>query len=143
MSQLRARGRSGQCIPVRARHQEIKLYYVCSGSGVHMEVMLKARAPPFCLSFLFLCPSQDGWGVLLGRMRVISYCSTTKKKAGCEVFLLSVFKLPDELPALPCPSPFISAESVAGGAGARGIKSGFITKRAPDPGTPSLCCCQS
>lgn len=94
--------------------------------------MFMAHAPPFPFLILISLPIT-GWLGSFIRENEAHFLLLNKEKAGCEVFLLSVFMLPDELPALPCPPPFISGASVAGGAGARGIKGSFITKRAPIP----------
>lgn len=99
-----------------------------------MEVMFMACASPFHLLILVPLPITGWLGSFIRQNEGYSLL-LNKEKAGWEVLLLSVFKLPDELPALPCPSPFISGVSMAGRAGARGIKGRFITKRAPTPGT--------
>lgn len=72
-----------------------------------MEVMFMARAPPFHLFILIPLPITGWLGSFTGENEG-HFLLLNKEKAGCEVFLLSVFKLPDELPALPCSSPFIS-----------------------------------
>lgn len=107
---------------------------MCSGGRAHTEVMLMAHAPPFCLLILLPLPITGWLHGFIGENEG-HFLLLNKEKAGCEFFLLSIFKLPDKLPALPCPSPFISGVIVAGRAGARGIKSRVITKRAPAPGT--------
>lgn len=111
------------------------------GNEFIMCALAAGRTRKWCLwhvhhhsisSFLFLCPSQDGWGVLLERMRVISYCWTKKKLA---VKFSSFLFLSCQMSSLLCPAHLHSSLEWTGRAGARSIKSRFITKRAANSGT--------